>query len=134
MLSVTYIDEPAVLADLLSRSGRRGGAEGFVVMDGPRYLGHVLFSLTLRGEGETVLAVLETSVDGAAQPDALDLAVRACVAAGRRRGCGRFCVDMADETLARWWRAKFGGAAEPQPAAKLMACGSARECAGQSCV
>ena len=127
MLLVKYIDEPAVLAELLAMREKagaavRGGAEGFVVTDGPRYLGHILFCAAARGEDGEVTAVLDASLDGEAEPEALDLAVRACVAAGQRRGCGRFCVDMGSAVLARWWRGKFGAADAPQPANALLGC------------
>ncbi len=126
MLLVKYIDEPAVLAELLAAREKVGapacgGAEGFVVTDGPRYLGHILFCAAAQG-GSAVTTVLDASLNGEAEPEALDLAVRACVAAGQRRGCERFCVDMGSAALARWWRGRFGAADAPQPANALLGC------------
>ena len=122
MLLVKYIDEPAVLDDLLAAlPGDCAGAEGFVVMDGPRYLGHMLFCAPAPGEAGTAV-VLDTSVGCEAAPEALDLAVRACVAAGRQRGCEQFRANMENAALARWWRGRFGAADAPQPAQALLGC------------
>lgn len=75
MIAMRPIREYDVI-DLLNNGRFEGEVEGYVVMDGPKYLGHMLYR-----------------VDGA---------VRACVAAGENAGATSFRVNGEDEKLAEW--------------------------------
>ena len=63
-------------------------------MDGPKYLGHMLY----RVDG-AVTQVLECGVE---EKMFVDGAVRACVAAGENVGATSFRVNGEDEKLAEW--------------------------------
>ena len=76
------------------QAGFEGEVEGYVVMDGPKYLGHMLY----RVDG-AVTQVLECGVE---EKMFVDGAVRACVAAGENAGATSFRVNGEDEKLAEW--------------------------------
>ena len=80
--------------DLLNNGRFEGEVEGYVVMDGPKYLGHMLY----RVDG-AVTQVLECGVE---EKMFVDGAVRACVAAGENAGATSFRVNGEDEKLAEW--------------------------------
>ena len=80
--------------DLLNNGRCEGEVEGYVVMDGPKYLGHMLY----RVDG-AVTQVLECGVE---EKMFVDGAVRACVAAGENAGATSFRVNGEDEKLAEW--------------------------------
>ena len=82
MIAMRPIREYDVI-DLLNNGRFEGEVEGYVVMDGPKYLGHMLEC----GVEEKMF------VDGA---------VRACVAAGENAGATSFRVNGEDEKLAEW--------------------------------
>ena len=84
MIAMRPIREYDVI-DLLNNGRFEGEVEGYVVMDGPKYLGHMLY----RVDG-AVTQVLECGVE---EKMFVDVAVRASVAAG---------VNGEDEKLAEW--------------------------------
>ena len=84
MIAMRPIREYDVI-DLLNNGRFEGEVEGYVVMDGPKYLGHMLY----RVDG-AVTQVLECGVE---EKMFVDGAVRACVAAGE---------NGEDEKLAEW--------------------------------
>ena len=77
MIAMRPIREYDVI-DLLNNGRFEGEVEGYVVMDGPKYLGHMLY----RVDG-AVTQVLECGVE---EKMFVDGAVRACVAAGENAG------------------------------------------------
>ena len=79
MIAMRPIREYDVI-DLLNKGRFEGEVEGYVVMDGPKYLGHMLY----RVDG-AVTQVLECGVE---EKMFVDGAVRACVAAGENAGDG----------------------------------------------
>lgn len=111
MIAMRPIREYDVLA-LLNGGRFPDDTEGYVVMDGPSYLGHMLY----RVDGG-VTFVLECGVE---QPPLIDGAVRACVAAGQNAGAQAFCVNGADARLAQWQAVFAPGAAQPVPNGTLF--------------
>lgn len=93
MIAMRPIREYDVI-DLLNNGRFEGEVEGYVVMDGPKYLGHMLY----RVDG-AVTQVLECGVE---EKMFVDGAVRACVAAGENAGATSFRVNGEDEKLAEW--------------------------------
>ncbi len=93
MLHFQPIAEPDVIA-LLNTGRFEGEVEGYIVMEGPDYHGYALFRL----DGEAV-ALLDASLD---DPLLLDGALRACLAAGEKRGAARFWVNADCPPLAAW--------------------------------
>ena len=81
MIAMRPIREYDVI-DLLNNGRFEGEVEGYVVMDGPKYLGHMLY----RVDG-AVTQVLECGVE---EKMFVDGAVRACVAAGENAGATSF--------------------------------------------
>ena len=79
MIAMRPIREYDVI-DLLNNGRFEGEVEGYVVMDGSKYLGHMLY----RVDG-AVTQVLECGVE---EKMFVDGAVRACVAAGENAGDG----------------------------------------------
>lgn len=94
MIAMRPILEPDVVY-LLNDNRFEGDIKGYVVMDGPNYLGYALFRI----DG-TVTSVLEGGVENTM---VLDGAVRACVAAGENAGATQFSVNKQDEKLAKWF-------------------------------
>ena len=90
MIAMRPIREYDVI-DLLNNGRFEGEVEGYVVMDGPKYLGHMLY----RVDG-AVTQVLECGVE---EKMFVDGAVRACVAAGENAGATSFRVNGEDESL-----------------------------------
>ena len=90
MIAMRPIREYDVI-DLLNNGRFEGEVEGYVVMDGPKYLGHMLY----RVDG-AVTQVLECGVE---EKMFVDGAVRACVAAGENVGATSFRVNGEDESL-----------------------------------
>lgn len=88
------IDEPDVI-DLLNDGRFEGEVEGYIMMDGPTYLGHALFIVE-----DGVTTVLDSGVE---EMQMLDGIVRACVAAGDNRGAKKFDVNREHPPLAKWW-------------------------------
>ena len=93
MIVMRPIREDAVL-DSLNAERFSGEIEGYVVMDGAEYHGHMLYKVE-----NDCTQVLECGVENTAL---IDGAVRACVAAGENAGATRFYVNPDDEKLARW--------------------------------
>lgn len=94
MIQMHPILEPLVLASLGSEQYGES-TEGYVVMDGAAYLGHILY----RVENNV------TQVLACALPDdhaLVDGAVRACVAAGENRGAAQFQICADEGALAEW--------------------------------
>lgn len=94
MLAMRPIDEPDVV-DLLNDGRFNGNIEGYIMMEGPTYLGHALFEVK-----DGVTTVLDTGVE---ETPALDGIVRACIAAGDNRGAKMFRVNLAHPPLNNWW-------------------------------
>lgn len=94
MLAMRPIDEPDVVA-LLNDGRFEGAIEGYIMMEGPVYLGHALFKVE-----DGVTTVLDSGVE--ASPN-LDGIVRACIAAGDNRGAKSFSVNKAHPPLEKWW-------------------------------
>lgn len=97
MIAMRPIREYDVV-DLLNNGRFDGDVEGYVVMDGPNYLGHMLYRVDGR-----VTQVLDCGVQ---ENIYVDGAVRACVAAGENAGATAFRINESDEQLAHW-RAVF---------------------------
>ena len=91
MIAMRPILEPDVL-ELLNDGRFDGDIEGYVVMDGPNYLGHMLYRI----DGDFV-DVLDCGLQESALVDG---GVRACVAAGENAGCSEFTVNRTPP-----WRA-----------------------------
>lgn len=108
MIVMRPIAEPAVVEDL--NRGRFAAPEGYVVMDGPNYLGYGLFAV----EGD-VVQVLDCGgpVTETANGGVLDGLVRACAAAGQDRGATSFCVNTDNAALAHWWQVFCPGKTPP---------------------
>lgn len=106
MIAMRPILEQDVL-DLLNDGRFDGEVEGYVVMDGPNYLGHMLYRI----DGDFI-DVLDCGVQESALVDG---GVRACVAAGENAGCCEFTVNMEDAALARWYRVFFPHSVQPWP-------------------
>ena len=111
MLSMRPIDEPDVIA-LLNDGRFNGPVEGYVMMDGPEYLGHALFWVE---NGKTT--VLDTGVE---DEPCLDGIVRACIAAGENRGAKEFSVNVAHPPLQKWWQVFCGTYADTAPTDHLF--------------
>lgn len=95
MLSITPIDEPDVI-QVLNAGRFCGEVEGYIMMEGPAYIGYALFKIE-----EGVTLILDSGVE---DPAFLDGIVRACAAAGQNRGALRFSVNQSCAPLAGWWR------------------------------
>ena len=104
MIAMRPILEPDVL-ELLNDGRFDGDIEGYVVMDGPNYLGHMLYRI----DGDFV-DVLDCGLQESALVDG---GVRACVAAGENAGCSEFTVNMQDAALARWYEVFFPHSMQP---------------------
>lgn len=111
MLTMRPIDEADVVA--LMNNGRFAGeVEGYVMMDGPAYLGSALFCVE-----DGVTTVLDSDVkDG----QHLDGIVRACVANGENRGAKRFAVNEENAALAHWWGVFCKGLVAPAPVSHIF--------------
>lgn len=94
MLAMRPIEEPDVV-DLLNNGRFEGDVEGYIMMEGPEYLGHALFIVQ-----DGVTTVLDSGVENEQQMDGI---VRACIAAGENRGAKQFAVNLEHEKLAKWW-------------------------------
>ncbi|MGD9559090.1 MAG: hypothetical protein AB7V55_00600 [Oscillospiraceae bacterium] len=106
MLAIRPIDEPDVV-DLLNAGRFDGPVEGYIMMDGPTYLGHALFQVV-----DGVTTVLDSSVK---DETLLDGIVRTCVAAGDNRGAKHFAVNAGFAPLAKWWGIHCKGVDAPAP-------------------
>ena len=95
MLAMRPIDEPDVI-ELLNDGRFTGDVEGYIMMDGPEYLGHALFVVA-----DGVTTVLDTGVEDDAKLDGI---VRACIASGENRHAEQFAVNKKHPPLARWWQ------------------------------
>ena len=105
MIAMRPIREYDVI-DLLNNGRFEGEVEGYVVMDGPKYLGHMLY----RVDG-AVTQVLECGVE---EKMFVDGAVRACVAAGENAGATSFRVNGEDEKLERFLPGSVGRCSQRQ--------------------
>ncbi len=94
MLAMLPIKEPEVV-ESLNQGRYQGNIQGFVVMNGPSYLGYALYKLE-----DTVTTVLESDVS---DPPLLDGLIRACIAAGDNRGVKNFAVNTRQKELKTWW-------------------------------
>lgn len=94
MLAMRPIDEPDVVV-LLNDGRFEGPVEGYIMMDGPQYLGYALFVVQ-----DNVTTVLDSDV---ADNQNLDGIVRACIAAGDNRGAKSFAVNAENPKLEKWW-------------------------------
>lgn len=106
MLSMRPIDEPDVVA-LLNDGRFDGPVEGYIMMDGPSYLGHALFMVE-----NGVTTVLDSGVEDFPNLDGI---VRACVAAGENRGAKQFALNLNHPPLAEWWELFCKGMEPPAP-------------------
>lgn len=106
MLSMQPIAEPDVV-ELLNDGRFEGDVEGYVMMDGEKYLGHALFLVE-----DGVTSVLDCGVE---DMQMLDGIVRACVAAGEHRGAKLFCVNREQPRLEKWWDVFCKGMQPPAP-------------------
>lgn len=111
MLAMRPIDEPDVI-ELLNNGRFEGAVEGYILMDGPTYLGHALFCVQ-----DGVTTVLDTGVE---DPQNLDGIVRACIAAGENRGNQKFWVNQEHPPLAKWWGTFCKGLDEPAPVSRIF--------------
>lgn len=112
MIAMRPIREYDVI-DLLNAGRFAGDIEGYIVMNGPEYLGHMLY----RVDG-AVTRVLDCGVENTALVDG---AVRACVAAGEHAGASAFEVELSDARLAEWRGVFFGDAPKtPIPNERLF--------------
>ena len=111
MIAMRPIREYDVI-DLLNNGRFEGDLEGYVVMYGPAYLGHMLY----RVDGD-VTSVLDCGVE---KTMFIDGAVRACIAAGENAGASSFCVNEADEKLAEWKSVFFKAEKMPVLNAKIF--------------
>jgi hypothetical protein len=103
--------EQAVI-DSLAQGRFDGELDGYVIMDGPSYLGHALYRVS-----EGVTWVLECST---AQNQLVDGAVRACVAAGENAGATAFALNEEDAALKKWREVFFKQEEQPIPNSKLF--------------
>lgn len=104
MLAMRPIDEPDVI-ELINNGRFTGDVEGYIMMDGPTYLGHALFTVK-----DGVTTVLDSDVKESVNLDGI---VRACIAAGDNRGAKRFAVNEEHPPLAEWWQVFCKGLAAP---------------------
>ena len=111
MIAMRPIKEYDVI-DLLNNGRFEGDVEGYVVMDGPKYLGHILY----RVDG-AVTRVLDCGVE---EKMFVYGAVRACVAAGENAGATAFRVNEADEKLAEWRGVFFPNAEDDVPNSSIF--------------
>lgn len=94
MLAMRPIDEPDVVA-LLNDGRFEGEIQGYIMMEGPNYLGYALFMV----QGD-VSTVLDSDVK---ESQNLDGIVRACIANGESHGAKHFAMNMQHPPLAQWW-------------------------------
>lgn len=111
MLAMRPIEEPDVV-DLLNNGRFNGPVEGYILMDGPTYLGHALFRVE-----NHITTVLDSDVQGNQQLDGI---VRACIAAGENRGAKQFAVNRRHPPLAAWWQVFCKGLQPPVPVAHIF--------------
>lgn len=93
MIVMRPIREEAVIAEL-NANRFMGDVDGFVIMDGPKYLGHILYKLENNTTMVLDCGIIDTAV--------IDGAVRACVGAGENAGANCFTVNESDEKLCKW--------------------------------
>lgn len=106
MLAMRPIDEPDVI-ELLNNGRFEGEVEGYIMMDGPTYLGHALYRVE-----DGVTTVLDAGIENEQQLDGI---VRACIANGENRGAQKFWVNQQFPPLAKWWGVFCKGFAAPAP-------------------
>lgn len=111
MLAMHLIDEPDVIS-LLNNNRFDGDIEGYILMDGPTYLGHALFKVE-----DGVTTVLDSGVENEAQLDGI---IRACVASGENRFAEKFRVNQNHPPLAKWWQVFCKGLGEPAPVTHIF--------------
>lgn len=93
MIAMRPINEPEVISSI--NNGRFDEEIfGYVVMEGPNYLGHILYSVN----GDTTV-VLDAKLDNNMLVDG---AVRACVAAGEFKGAKNFVIKSDSKCLIDW--------------------------------
>lgn len=110
MIAMRPIKEPDVINSI--NNGRFSEELfGYVVMDGPSYLGHILYSINK----ETTI-VLDANLDNNMLVDG---AVRACVAAGEFKGAKSFAIQSDCKCLIDW-RNVFCKTENPLPNEKLF--------------
>lgn len=93
MIAMRPIKEPEVI-DALNADRFQGDIEGYVVMDGATYLGHILYK-TENKITEILDADLQNNM-------LVDGAVRACVANGQFNGAISFIITSKAECLIKW--------------------------------
>ena len=106
MLAMHPIDEPDVI-DLLNAGRFEGDVEGYILMEGPDYLGHALFRVE-----SGITTVLDSGVENTQMLDGI---IRACIAAGDNRGAKRFLVNQQHPPLQKWWQVFCKGLDGPAP-------------------
>ena len=118
MISMKPIKEPDVI-ELLNNGRFDGDIDGYVIMNGPEFLGSCIF----RVDGGNV-TVLDAKTKGTDQtpPDysVLDGAVRAAVANGQNRGADNFTVLYTNSSLENWCRVFCGGEHENIPISRIF--------------
>lgn len=114
MIVMRPILEAAVLSELCAE--RFPGVEdllaGYVVMDGPQYIGHMLYKVD--GDVTTVLDC------GLTDTALVDGGVRACVAAGEHAGASLFSLNEEDEALRKWREIFLKNEKTPAPNDKIF--------------
>ncbi|WP_367926114.1 hypothetical protein [uncultured Ruthenibacterium sp.] len=111
MIAMRPILEQDVI-DLLNNGRFEGDLDGYVVMEGPTYLGYILYRLD-----KTIVSVLDCGVENTA---CIDGAIRACLAAGENAGCTAFEINGEDEKLKKWRNIFCKNEPDPVPINKIF--------------
>ena len=111
MIAMRPILEQDVI-DLLNDGRFEGELDGYVVMEGPEYLGYILYRLE-----KPLVRILDCGVENTA---CIDGAVRACIAAGQNAGCSCFAVNQGDGRLSKWHSIFCKGSSETVPIDKIF--------------
>lgn len=111
MLAMHPILEPDVI-ELINNNRFSGPLEGYVMTDGPTYLGSALFTVE-----NGITNVLASDV---AETQNLDGIIRACIASGDNRGAKHFTVNHAQPELDTWWKVFCTNQPIPAPVSHLF--------------
>ena len=111
MIAMRPILEQDVI-DLLNNGRFADDVDGYVLMDGPEYLGYALYRVE---GGCTMVLACETKTNAL-----VDGAVRACVAAGENAGASSFCINRSDPALDEWASVFVHGAQSVTPNSELF--------------
>ena len=111
MIAMRPILEQDVI-NLLNDGRFEEDIDGYVIMDGPQYLGYALYRVQ---DGCTTVLACQTQTNAL-----VDGAVRACVAAGENAGADRFCINRDDPALDTWASVFLHGAKNEAPNTDLF--------------